>query len=129
MSTCTPPRFGRLGLLALGSALLTTALLPGLATEAGAGEQPCADGSFCAFPQAEFGGTPEALPSRSTEIEKCVALETGWEVRSFINRAGRPVTTYQDPNCSTHAEFDTHPDGSQTPRASYVVRAIKIWER
>jgi hypothetical protein len=128
MSTCTLPRSGRRGLLVLGTALAASALLPGLAAEADASGQRCADGAFCAFPQADFGGAPATLPSRSTEIERCITLETSWEVRSFINHTGKPVTTYQDPNCSTHAEFDTHPDGSQTPRASYVVRAVKVWE-
>ena len=128
MSTRTLPRPGRLGLLALTTALVSSALLSGAATGAAASDQHCADGSFCAFPAAEFGGPPTALPSRSTELEKCVPLETGWEVLSFINRTGNPVTTYQDPQCSTDAEFDTHPSGSQTPRSSYVVRAVKIWE-
>lgn len=128
MPTCTSPRSGRVGLLALATALVSSAVLSGVATEAVASGQRCADGSFCAFPAAEFGGTPAALPSRSTELETCVPFETGWEVLSFINRTGKPVTTYQDPHCSTDAEFDTHPSGSQTPRSSYVVRAVKIWE-
>lgn len=127
MLTCTPFRYGRLGLLALAAALLSTGLLSGVTANAEPGENPCPDGAFCVFPKADFGGATKTLPSRSTEIEQCVPIETGWEVDSFMNRTGKPVTTYQDPTCATEAEFDTHPDGSQTPRASYVVRAIKIW--
>lgn len=113
--------------LALSAALSLAALLAGPPANAGAPESRCPDGSFCAWPEAGFGGTPRELALRATGMEKCVTLETDWEVRSFANNTGHPVTVYQDPHCDEEADFDTHPTGSQTPQAGYVARAIQVW--
>ncbi|MDI2031599.1 peptidase inhibitor family I36 protein [Saccharopolyspora sp. TS4A08] len=111
--------------LALAVALSLAALLTG--PTADATESRCAAGSFCVWPEPGFGGETRELTLRATGIEQCVALETGWEAKSFANSTGHPVTVYQDPHCDEEADFDTHPTGSQTPQAEYVARAIKVW--
>ncbi|SFS55919.1 peptidase inhibitor family I36 protein [Saccharopolyspora flava] len=113
--------------LALSVALSLAALLASPPADADEAENRCATGSFCVWPEAGFAGEPRELALRTTGIEQCVALETDWEVKSFANNTGHPVTVYQDPQCDEEADFDTHPTGSQTPQAGYVARAIKVW--
>lgn len=90
-------------------------------------ENPCPAATFCSYPETEYGGQVHGLGLQTTTLEQCVQLRQDVEVRSFVNNTGHPVTVYQDPDCDTHAEFATYPTGSQTPRATYVARAIKIW--
>jgi peptidase inhibitor family I36 len=90
-------------------------------------ENPCPTGTFCTWPEENYTGQMHELGIQATALEECVPLQAGFEVRSFMNKTGHPVTVYQDVNCATEAEFATYPTGSQTPQATYVARAIKIW--
>ncbi|MEB3366229.1 peptidase inhibitor family I36 protein [Saccharopolyspora mangrovi] len=136
MSSYALPRFatGRfrsrwplaLGLV-LSAMLSLAALLAGPPADAGVPENRCPAGSFCVWPETGFGGQPRELALRTTGVERCVTLETTWEVKSFANNTGHPVTVYQDPHCDEEADFDTHPTGSLTPQAGYVARAIQVW--
>ncbi|WP_190818892.1 peptidase inhibitor family I36 protein [Saccharopolyspora pogona] len=90
-------------------------------------EKPCAAGTFCSYPEEEYAGQVHEVGLQTTTLEQCVQLRQDVEVRSFVNNTGHPVTVYQDPYCDSGAEFATYPTGSQTPRATYVARAIKIW--
>jgi hypothetical protein len=88
---------------------------------------PCDYGVFCSWPDKDYRGAPHLSDPRTTPLEKCVPMPKGREASSFINRTDRPVTVYQDPTCSTEADFKTYPAGSFVPQAPYVVRAIQIW--
>lgn len=85
----------------------------------------CPDEQFCAYPGDEYRG--ERVRIDSSPLEQCRALPANPEVKSFVNRTGRPVTVYQDANCDTHAEFATYPEGTFVPRSAFVARAIKVW--
>lgn len=114
----------------LTALFLTAAAVLLIAPAAGAApptESSCAPGSFCTWSGESYQAPVSTHSTQNVELERCLPLPPGQEVHSFANRTGHPVTAYQDPDCSTHAEFATHPDGSRTPRAPYVVRAIKIW--
>lgn len=89
--------------------------------------QRCDAGVFCAWNTTEYRGDPYRFDLRGTNMEECVPLGDGFEVRSFVNRIDRPVTVYQDAHCSTVGDFSTYPGGTYVPKAPYVVRAIQIW--
>lgn len=62
-------------------------------------------------------------------VGECVPLSEGFVGRSFANRMRRPVTVYQGRGCDTEGEFDTYPGGgTYVPEASFVVRAVVVWE-
>jgi hypothetical protein len=125
----TPPRL--LTAVLLSALALTGAAIVALAPAAGAAppaEPACAQGSFWAWGEAEYRAPVSAHAARHVARERCLQLPADREVHSFANRTGHPVTVYQDPDCDTHAEFSTQSNGSQTPRAPYVVRAITIWD-
>ncbi|GGO80515.1 peptidase inhibitor family I36 protein [Wenjunlia tyrosinilytica] len=89
----------------------------------------CDRGEFCAWTGLNHGGQRYTWDLSTAGIESCVPLPQGVSARSFANRIGRPVTTYQDRECGTEGEFDTYPgDGTWVPEAPYVVRAFQVWE-
>lgn len=90
-------------------------------------QNPCQRGAFCAWPENDYRGPVHHTAGSNVPLERCFALPAGLEPSSFTNQTGRPVTVYQDPECSTNADFQTYPDGSFAPRSPYVARAIKIW--
>lgn len=112
--------------------MITTAALAGLLAvpvTAHAGGGGCDPGEFCAWTGRDFGGERRTWDLAGAGIESCVPLPAGADARSFANRVGRPVTTYQDRECGTEGEFDMYPgDGTWVPESPYTVRAFKIWE-
>ena len=90
-------------------------------------QDPCQRGAFCAWPENDYRGTVHQAAGNNAPLERCLALPAGLEASSFTNQTGRPVTVYQDPDCSTKADFQTYPDGAFAPNAPYVARAITIW--
>ncbi|WP_030618188.1 peptidase inhibitor family I36 protein [Streptomyces sclerotialus] len=90
----------------------------------------CAAGQLCLWPKAGYEGPRATHELSDTDIESCVPLPDGRPARSFANRTGRPVTTYQSAECAETGEYDTYPGGgTYVPDSPYEVRAIKIWER
>lgn len=131
LSGALRPRYRLFAALLLGAALLTAAAILRLAPAAGAAppaEAPCARGSFCAWAGADYREPVSEHAAQHVARQRCLPLPRDREVHSFANRTGHPVTVYQDPDCDTHAEFSTHPNGSRTPRTPYVARAITIWD-
>lgn len=119
-------------LLAALAAILLTALpaaaapAPAPATKLGA----CGPGQLCLWPKADFRGAAWTHELADTDIESCVALPPGASARALANRTGRPVTTYQSPECAETGEFETYPGrGTWVPESPYEVRAFKLWER
>ncbi|MDT9692211.1 peptidase inhibitor family I36 protein [Streptomyces sp. P9(2023)] len=115
-------------LLAALAAILLTALPAAAApaTKLGA----CGPGQLCLWPKADFKGAPWTHELADTDIESCVALPSGASARALANRTGRPVTTYQSPECAETGEFETYPGrGTWVPESPYEVRAFKLWER
>lgn len=89
----------------------------------------CRAGEFCAWTGRGYTGARHVRDLSSADVESCVPLPKGMDARSFANRVGRPVTTYQDRECSTEAEFDTYPGGGTwVPESPYTVRAFTIQE-
>ncbi|MFI9030406.1 peptidase inhibitor family I36 protein [Streptomyces sp. NPDC053560] len=117
----------RTTLLAAGlgaAALLSTPFTAGAATQA------CAAGQLCLWTKAGYEGPRTTHELSDTDIESCVPLPAGRAAHSFVNRTGRPVTTYQSAECAETGEYDTYPGGgTYVPDSPYEVRAIKIWER
>ncbi|MCM2419217.1 hypothetical protein C8250_016205 [Streptomyces sp. So13.3] len=110
---------------ALAAALLpVTALAPASAASSGA----CDPGQLCLWGKAGYSSARQAHELADTGIDNCVPLPAGTPARSFVNRIGRPVTTYQSAECATEAEFDTYPTGTWVPESRYTVRAFKVWE-
>ncbi|MGP4021060.1 peptidase inhibitor family I36 protein [Saccharopolyspora sp. 5N708] len=111
------------------AALLAVAAILVGAPGAGAAppEKPCPPGFFCVWPEADYSGERHEVHIQATALEQCTPLVPGFEVRSFANHTGRPVTVYQDARCASDAEFATHPTGSETPQPTFVARAIKVW--
>ncbi|QKW06288.1 peptidase inhibitor family I36 protein [Streptomyces sp. NA04227] len=92
----------------------------------------CAAGELCLWDRPDFRGKPHIRDLSNTDIDSCVVLPAKGGAQSFVNRTGRPVTTYQSNECAETGEFDTYPGkgkGSYTPESAYRVRAFKIWER
>jgi Peptidase inhibitor family I36 len=118
-------------LTAITTAALAAGLLaPTAAQAAGAPPGRCAAGEFCVWTGTGHTGRRYVWELATAGIESCVALPAGTTGRSFANRAGRPVTAYQDRTCSTEGEFDTYPGhGTWVPESPFAVRAFKIWER
>lgn len=90
-------------------------------------QNPCQRGAFCAWAENDYRGPDHRADEDHAALERCLPLPAGLEASSFTNQTGRPVTVYQDPDCSTNADFQTYPDGAFAPRAPYVARAITIW--
>ena len=90
-------------------------------------QNPCQRGAFCAWPENDYRGQDHRTEGNGVALERCLALPPGLEASSCTTQTGRPVTVYQDPDCSTNADFQTYPDGAFAPRAPYVARAITIW--
>ncbi|MFH8979935.1 peptidase inhibitor family I36 protein [Streptomyces varsoviensis] len=88
----------------------------------------CAAGQLCLWPKTGFHGPRQARELADTDIASCEPLRPGTSAASLANRTGRPVTTYQSPECAESAEFSTYPHGAYTPESPYRVRAFKIWE-
>ena len=112
--------------------LLTAAMFALLAPSAESAngpqqQNPCQRGAFCAWTENDYRGPDHRTEGNDAALERCLALPPGLEASSFTNQTGRPVTVYQDPDCSTNADFQTYPDGAFAPRAPYVARAITIW--
>lgn len=112
--------------------LLTAAMFTLLAPSAESAndpqrQNPCQRGAFCAWAENDYQGRDHRADGNDAALERCLALPPGLEASSFTNQTGRPVTVYQDPDCSTNADFQTYPDGAFAPRAPYVARAITIW--
>ncbi|MCB5164882.1 peptidase inhibitor family I36 protein [Streptomyces bambusae] len=129
------------------AALATAALFPGAAPSAQAapghraapaaraaappGLGPCGAGQLCLWARPDFTGgrTVRELGDEDVSVDSCIPLAAGRTVQSLANRTGRPVTTYQSPECAETGEFQTYPgDGVWLPRSPYQVRAFKIWE-
>ncbi|MER7399872.1 peptidase inhibitor family I36 protein [Streptomyces sp. NPDC000151] len=90
----------------------------------------CAAGQLCLWPKAGYEGPRVTHELSDTDIESCVPLPDGRPARSFVNRTGRPVTTFQSAECAETGEFDTYPGGgTYVPDAPYTVRAFRIAER
>ncbi|MCI2423811.1 peptidase inhibitor family I36 protein [Saccharopolyspora sp. K220] len=90
-------------------------------------ENRCPTGAFCVWSGVNHTGDRHEIDIRPTVLEQCTPLPQEFEVRSFANNTGRPVTVYQDARCASDAEFTTHPTGSHSPEPTFVVRAIKVW--
>lgn len=114
-------RFATAVLLALATVVVSSGIAHAT------GPNSCQDGAFCAWNEAEYRGRPHLTDLRGAKLETCLALPAGLEASSFINRTGKPVTVYQDPTCSTDADFSTYPSGTFIPNSPYVARAIQIW--
>jgi hypothetical protein len=113
------------------AALAATAIIPvaaAPATAAGSAADKCNAGEFCLWGKTNFGGPRQLHELDGTDIESCVVLPEGEPARSFVNRTGRPVTTYQSATCASEAESNTYPSGTLVPESPYTVRAFKIWE-
>ena len=111
--------------------IVTLWLLTGAATTAIAqpDPQPCERGEFCLWPTENYEGDIQRVALENANPGECVPLPDGFDARSFANRSKRPVTVYQDRDCSTEAEFDTYPGGGTfVPQAPYVVRGVQIWD-
>ncbi len=115
--------------------LVTVGLLTMATTVAGAGsasaapaEVPdCEPGVFCSWTDVEYSGEVYEADLRTVALEECLPLPEGQEARSFANSLDRPVTAYQDADCSSEADFTTYPGRTHTPHTPFLVRAIKIW--
>ncbi|WP_277438004.1 peptidase inhibitor family I36 protein [Streptomyces sp. SPB162] len=88
----------------------------------------CDPGQLCLWGKAGYSSARQNHELADTGIDNCVPLPTGTPARSFVNRIGRPVTTYQSAECATEAEFETYPTGTWVPESRYTVRAFKVWE-
>lgn len=89
----------------------------------------CGPGELCLWGKAKFKGAQQAYELSEIDIESCVALPEGSSAQALANRTGRPVTTYQSPECAETGEFDTYPGGGTwVPESPYRVRAFKVWE-
>lgn len=108
--------------LALVSAPAATATSPG---------RPggCVAGQLCLWSKTDYHGVRTTSELTKIDIESCVTLPAGPGVASFVNRTGRPVTTYQSATCADTAEFATYPSGTWVPESPYTVRAFKVWEQ
>ncbi|MFD9908266.1 peptidase inhibitor family I36 protein [Streptomyces sp. NPDC059063] len=120
------------------AALATTVLTP---THAGATAPPtrvgaaspklgaCGPGELCLWKKPGFKGDRQVYELAGIDIESCIALPEGGSAAALANRTGRPVTTYQSPECGETGEFDTYPGGGTwVPESPYRVRAFKVWE-
>ena len=115
--------------------LVTAGLLAVATTVAGAGpvsaapdDAPaCEPGVFCAWTDVEYRGAVHESDLRTAQLEECITLPEGQQARSFANSINRPVTVYQDAQCSSEADFSTYPARTHAPHAPFLVRAITIW--
>ncbi|MFC6062096.1 peptidase inhibitor family I36 protein [Streptomyces ochraceiscleroticus] len=110
-----------------GAAVLLTTAAAAAPAHMGPG---CAAGQLCLWPKGGYEGPRETHELSDTDIESCVPLPDGRPARSFVNRTGRPVTTFQSAECAETGEFDTYPGGgTYVPDSPYAVRAFRIAER
>ncbi|RLV09063.1 hypothetical protein CTZ27_07220 [Streptomyces griseocarneus] len=117
----------RIAALAVGAAAgLALAAAPAATADTAPRPGGCAAGQLCFWPKSDYRGARTTAELAHTDIESCVTLPAG--AASFVNRTGRPVTTYQSATCGETGEFATYPSGTWTPESPYVVRAYKIWE-
>ena len=103
---------------ALAAALLpATALTPASASARtpAATSRACDPGQLCLWGKAGHSSARQIHELADTGIDNCVVLPPGTPARSFVNRIGRPVTTYQSAECATEAEFETYPTGTWVP--------------
>lgn len=112
-------------LLAVATVLLSTVTAHAAETQPPQ-QNSCDIGVFCAWSDEGQHGTAHFSDLRTTNMEECVPL-LALGARSFVNNTNRPVTVYQEADCSSEADFSTYPTGSSVPHAPFVVRAIKIW--
>ncbi len=119
----------RFAALAVGAAA-GLALVSGPAATASPAGRPgdCAAGQLCLWSKTDYHGVRTTSELSRIDIESCVTLPAGPGAASFVNRTGRPVTTYQSATCAETGEFATYPSGSYVPESPYVVRAYKVWE-
>ncbi|MGW7194846.1 peptidase inhibitor family I36 protein [Streptomyces chryseus] len=118
----------RTTVLAAG-ALAVTALLPQPAEAGPPRLGTCSAGELCLWAKPDFKGARQTHELSGTDIESCVPLPPGTDAQAVANRTGRPVTTYQSPECAETGEFETYPGGGTwVPQSPYRVRAFKVWE-
>jgi len=104
-------------------------LISATTTAAQPDPNPCERGEFCLWSMESYKGETLRIALENTNPNECVPLPDDFDARSFANRSTRPVTVYQDRDCSTEAEFDTYPGGGTfVPEAPYVVRAVQMWD-
>ncbi|MEV6669889.1 peptidase inhibitor family I36 protein [Streptomyces sp. NPDC051162] len=89
---------------------------------------PCGAGQLCLWSKSDYRGERTTSELSTIDIESCVTLPANAGAASFVNRTGRPVTTYQSATCAETGEFATYPSGSWVPESPYAVRAYKVWE-
>ncbi|MEU4212703.1 peptidase inhibitor family I36 protein [Streptomyces sp. NPDC026206] len=114
-----------------GAVVLTAAVTagaPAASAQPGKRSGPCAAGQLCLWPRTDFRGQRQVSELAGIDIESCTTVPGGVSAASFVNRTGRPVTTYQSATCAETGEFSTYPSGTWTPESPYIVRAYKVWE-
>ncbi|WP_328909989.1 peptidase inhibitor family I36 protein [Streptomyces sp. NBC_00234] len=114
----------------LAAALAATALIPPTGVHAAPVRLgTCDTGQLCLWKKPDFTGARQVHELSTVDVDSCVPLPAGTRAQALANRTGRPVTTYQSPECAETGEFETYPGGGTwVPRSSYQVRAFKIWE-
>lgn len=121
----------RFAALAVGAAAgLALVSAPAATATAPAPGRPgsCGAGQLCLWPKTDYRGARTTSELSGIDIESCVTLPASAGAASFVNRTGRPVTTYQSATCAETGEFATYPSGSWVPESPYAVRAYKVWE-
>ncbi|QGK68622.1 hypothetical protein GIY23_02775 [Allosaccharopolyspora coralli] len=108
-------------------AMATTLSGAGSASAASAELPDCEAGVFCSWTDVEYRGAVYEADLRTIALEECIPLPEGRQARSFANSLDRPVTAYQDADCSSEADFTTYPGRTHTPHTPFLVRAIQIW--
>ncbi|MFF4531791.1 peptidase inhibitor family I36 protein [Streptomyces sp. NPDC001407] len=119
----------RFAALAVGAAAgLALVSAPAATASAPARPGACGAGQLCLWPKADYRGVRTTSELSGIDIASCVTLPAGPGAASFVNRTGRPVTTYQSATCAETGEFATYPSGTWVPESPYAVRAYKVWE-
>ncbi|MER6911022.1 peptidase inhibitor family I36 protein [Streptomyces sp. NPDC000594] len=113
---------------ALAAVLLALAAAPAPAT-ALPRRAECPTGALCLWERTEFRGARQLHELYTLDIDSCVPLPPGTTAESLANRTGRPVTTYQSPECAETGEFETYPgSGTWVPASPYLIRGLMIRE-
>ncbi|MDX6350602.1 MAG: hypothetical protein QOF84_5392 [Streptomyces sp.] len=94
------------------------------ATAAPSGD--CSPGELCLWAKPGYQGGRTVHELADTDVNSCVPLPEGVSAKSFVNRTGRLVTTYQSRECATEGDFVTFPSGSWVPESRHTVRAFQI---
>ncbi|GLF93871.1 peptidase inhibitor family I36 protein [Streptomyces yaizuensis] len=116
-------------LLALTLTLTLAATATAASTTAPPRRAECPTGALCLWEREDFRGARRIHELHTTDIDSCVPLPPGTTAQALANRTGRPVTTYQSPECAETGEFETYPgSGTWVPASPYLIRAFKLWE-